>query len=278
MEEKKLALLALSVCALFLFGCAALSPQDNYYPSPPSGNLSPQPPAKVENNSQLANPFATNCISKGYKYEMRKGTAGEEGYCIFPSGRECEAWAYFRGECADSAGQKLGKEGEFCGGIAALPCDSGLDCVLEGNYPDAGGKCRKKSEFKKCPSDRLISCPVASEPVCGRSGETESLYDYEDYANPCVACSMSSPANGYFAGSCPGNNLVSKAKDPAVLYACPETRFEVCTKEYDPVCGRLVGTTTDVAGYRDYPNPCVACSKDNNAIGYYVGTCAGKKA
>jgi hypothetical protein len=32
-------------------------------------------------------------------------------------------------------------EGEFCGGIAAFPCQAGLRCQLEGSYPDAGGTC-----------------------------------------------------------------------------------------------------------------------------------------
>lgn len=32
-------------------------------------------------------------------------------------------------------------EGEFCGGIAAFPCQDGLRCQLEGSYPDAGGHC-----------------------------------------------------------------------------------------------------------------------------------------
>lgn len=39
-------------------------------------------------------------------------------------------------------------EGRFCGGIAAnLPenqCPEGYKCQLDGNYPDAGGKCVKK--------------------------------------------------------------------------------------------------------------------------------------
>lgn len=36
-------------------------------------------------------------------------------------------------------------EGKFCGGFAGnLPqnqCPLGFSCVLDGNYPDAGGKC-----------------------------------------------------------------------------------------------------------------------------------------
>lgn len=38
----------------------------------------------------------------------------------------------------DDQGAKLG---EFCGGIAALPCEEGLTCKLDGDYPDAGGTC-----------------------------------------------------------------------------------------------------------------------------------------
>ena len=29
----------------------------------------------------------------------------------------------------------------FCGGIAGIPCPTGQRCVLDGNYPDAGGTC-----------------------------------------------------------------------------------------------------------------------------------------
>lgn len=32
-------------------------------------------------------------------------------------------------------------EGEFCGGIAAFPCEEGLTCKYDGEYPDAGGTC-----------------------------------------------------------------------------------------------------------------------------------------
>lgn len=31
--------------------------------------------------------------------------------------------------------------GQFCGGIAAIGCPTGYECKLDGNYPDAGGKC-----------------------------------------------------------------------------------------------------------------------------------------
>lgn len=34
-------------------------------------------------------------------------------------------------------------EGEFCGGFAGKDCLQGYICKLDGNYPDAGGKCIK---------------------------------------------------------------------------------------------------------------------------------------
>lgn len=34
-------------------------------------------------------------------------------------------------------------EEQFCGGFAGKLCPSGYTCKLDGNYPDAGGKCVK---------------------------------------------------------------------------------------------------------------------------------------
>jgi hypothetical protein len=33
--------------------------------------------------------------------------------------------------------------GQFCGGIGNIKCPTGYSCQLDGNYPDAGGKCIK---------------------------------------------------------------------------------------------------------------------------------------
>ncbi|MFH1257435.1 MAG: hypothetical protein V1658_00700, partial [Candidatus Micrarchaeota archaeon] len=37
-------------------------------------------------------------------------------------------------------------ENSFCGGIAAFPCPTGYQCVLDGNFPDAGGKCMQSTQ------------------------------------------------------------------------------------------------------------------------------------
>lgn len=36
------------------------------------------------------------------------------------------------------------KNGNFCGGLTGKLCSSGYTCKLDGNYPDAGGKCVKE--------------------------------------------------------------------------------------------------------------------------------------
>ena len=174
---------------------------------------------------------------------------------------------------------KTSQEGEFCGGIAGIPCSSGFDCQLDGNYPDAGGICKKKvflSGIFPCPAVRTEMCTMEYAPVCGRSGTAPSSYDFENYATACVACSKGSKATHYFQGTCEDNGLVKKALDSTRLYDCPENRSENCNAIYDPVCGRIVDAGDTPVYFRDYGNPCEACSKASNAIGYYTGKCVDR--
>jgi putative hemolysin len=58
-------------------------------------------PGEFPISSQLANPAATYCIEQGGVYEIRDHEdGGQYGVCIFDDGSECDAWSYFRGECA----------------------------------------------------------------------------------------------------------------------------------------------------------------------------------
>ncbi|MFN2138297.1 MAG: YbaY family lipoprotein [Candidatus Promineifilaceae bacterium] len=48
----------------------------------------------------LANPAAVFCGEQGFTYEIRTAEDGSQsGACIFDDGSECDAWAYYRGEC-----------------------------------------------------------------------------------------------------------------------------------------------------------------------------------
>jgi len=51
-------------------------------------------------NLGIANPASKNCVAKGGEIDIRTGKDGRQtGYCVFKDGRECEEWAFFRGEC-----------------------------------------------------------------------------------------------------------------------------------------------------------------------------------
>lgn len=54
-------------------------------------------------NIGMPNPSAVNCEQNGGIYEIRTAEDGSQnGVCIFNDGTECDAWAFFRGECQSS--------------------------------------------------------------------------------------------------------------------------------------------------------------------------------
>jgi hypothetical protein len=57
-----------------------------------------------------------------------------------------KATILYAGECKTDSDN-------FCGGIAGIPCKEGYECELEGDYPDAVGKC-------------VLSCPEYPQPFC----------------------------------------------------------------------------------------------------------------
>jgi putative hemolysin len=109
----------------------------------------------VAGGSGIANPASVNCVDKGYNLTiMTDSEGGQYGVCSKPGYTECEEWAFFRGNCTivplgangstmNATGREPRAEGQFCGGIAAIPCQEGLHCRLNGSYPDAGGACTK---------------------------------------------------------------------------------------------------------------------------------------
>ena len=44
----------------------------------------------------MPNPASGFCIENGGRLEIREVTGGQDGYCIFPDGNECNEWQYFR--------------------------------------------------------------------------------------------------------------------------------------------------------------------------------------
>lgn len=83
----------------------------------------------IEAPVQMANPASTYCIGQGYDLDVRSGEGGEYGVCVFGNGKECEEWAFFRGECrADGL--------ERC---VAASCCHAKSCAWESEVPDCSG-------------------------------------------------------------------------------------------------------------------------------------------
>lgn len=63
-------------------------------------NTASTTPEAEAQRSGIANPASVKCVNDGYRLEIRKAAdGGEYGVCINADGKECEEWAYFRGEC-----------------------------------------------------------------------------------------------------------------------------------------------------------------------------------
>lgn len=54
--------------------------------------------------NELPNPASVFCKENGGTLEMRQAADGSvAGFCLFADGSECDEWAYFRGECGQTA-------------------------------------------------------------------------------------------------------------------------------------------------------------------------------
>lgn len=222
MANSRNILLALLASFVLLAGCIS-APENNLpqHSSPPQAQ--PQPPMvpskeqlpSENNTTTLANPSATYCVEKGYNYEIRNNEDGsQDGVCIFHNGKECEGWAYYRGECDENGviAPLLAKEGEVCGGFANIKCSEGLECKLgEAGKTGSTGICKQPSaavnptpdtSFHICPGERAEACTLEYNPVCGQSVQVGSIVYFNDYGNPCMACGKGSNAVGYLMGTC----------------------------------------------------------------------------
>ena len=98
---KRYLVITLSMIAFSILILACAPPNLDITPTP---NLDIPPTEEV---ADMVNPAAKYCIDQGYRYEIRHDEAGNEmGVCIFDDGRECDAWAYFRGECGRDEAEK----------------------------------------------------------------------------------------------------------------------------------------------------------------------------
>ena len=64
----------------------------------------------------------------------------------------------------------------FCGGIAGKTCPAGLQCKLDGTYPDAGGTCVTENATKfVCPNQEFVNCMPSPDRQMGAQCSKEFL-------------------------------------------------------------------------------------------------------
>jgi hypothetical protein len=154
---------------------------------------------------------------------------------------------------------------QYCGGFAGLVCPEGQYCDYEPNtcgYADQLGKCR----------DKPSACPLALVclPTCGCDGQTycnacEAAMAGTDVMGdgPCDATGQLCGARG--VGDCPEGYYCDYRDDSCGAADIPGTcqkRPQVCTTQYDPVCG---------CNGQTYSNACVAHASGTDVA--YQGAC-----
>ena len=104
--------LIFSVCLIFvLSGCGNFVANSNTN-IPKANTNTPEINTNTEPTANIANPASANCIAKGGRLEIRKNKNGEYGVCLFEDNRQCEEWAFFRGQCPEGGVKITGYEND----------------------------------------------------------------------------------------------------------------------------------------------------------------------
>jgi hypothetical protein len=163
------------------------------------------------------------------------------GTCVVQQQDSCfGAWLDQNGNCRGPADGVLPNSccaGQFCGGIAGIPCPGGYKCKLDGDYPDAGGTC--------------VACqPVLCELYCEHGFAVDE--------NGCEVCKCQQPQRQVASGMCVKNTFDACNSDAdCVAGGCGG---ELC---YNPALGGGVSTCecTQPAG--------VSCGCVNNKCAWW---------
>ena len=103
METKKIGLI-ISVAVLVIFIVMLYFASSGYSNDKINTNTSANTEAETNNTNEsqagIANPASVHCEENGYALEIRTAADGSQvGICKATNGKECEEWAFFRGNC-----------------------------------------------------------------------------------------------------------------------------------------------------------------------------------
>lgn len=88
----KLTIAAFALAATALSACTVVAPV--VAPDPKPATIATDPTA-----ARAANPASMNCIQQKGVLQIEHTSQGEVAYCLLPSGKRCEEWDMFRGNC-----------------------------------------------------------------------------------------------------------------------------------------------------------------------------------
>jgi putative hemolysin len=99
MEKIKMKKLLMLFVIIGLFLCTTLTAcTTTQTPAASDPAATDSPPAGIPN------PASVYCTQNGNKLEIHTAADGSQnGICVFPDGRTCDEWVYFRGECGPTA-------------------------------------------------------------------------------------------------------------------------------------------------------------------------------
>ncbi len=91
--------------------------------------------AKQEKNTGIANPASVYCENNSGNLEIRTAAdGGQTGYCKFSNGKECEEWAFYKGECSSqNTGTETSKPSSPANIELSIPDINSLNEVSELN-------------------------------------------------------------------------------------------------------------------------------------------------